>query len=139
MPQVDRFSVSLDTELLAAFDRHITSRGYDNRSEAIRDMIRDVLANARPDSGDEGIAAMLTLVCWHTTGDATQRLKGRLANAQASVRGALHVPVDLHREQVAIALQGRTSQVRAVADDLSAMRGISHGTLSIIPLEDVPG
>ena len=43
MPQVDRFSVSLDTELLAAFDHHIAGKGYANRSEAVRDMIRDLL------------------------------------------------------------------------------------------------
>ena len=47
MACVDRFSVSLDTELLAAFDRHIAAHGYVNRSEAIRDLIRNILLAGR--------------------------------------------------------------------------------------------
>ena len=53
VPQVvDRFTVSLDTELLAAFDHHIASLGYENRSEAIRDLIRDELISEKKCGGD---------------------------------------------------------------------------------------
>ena len=79
MPQVDRFSVSLDTELLAAFDRHIAAKGYENRSEAIRDLIRDLLINSRVLQGEEQVAAVLTVVCDHEAGEAAGRLRACLA------------------------------------------------------------
>ena len=60
MAQIDRFSVSLDAELLAAFDRHIAAKGYDNRSEAIRDLIRDLLITSRLKEGNDDVSAILT-------------------------------------------------------------------------------
>ncbi len=97
MPQVDRFSVSLDTELLAAFDRHIAKRGYENRSEAIRDLIRDLLVASRMQQGDEPAAAILMLVCDHREGEAFKRLRSCLAAEADLVRGSLHMPIDEHR------------------------------------------
>ncbi|MEK7732205.1 MAG: ribbon-helix-helix protein, CopG family, partial [Planctomycetota bacterium] len=52
---VDRFTVSLDTELLAAFDHHIAAKGYENRSEAIRDLIRDLLTATQLQKGGEPV------------------------------------------------------------------------------------
>ena len=69
MPQVDRFSVSLDTELLAAFDHHIAGKGYVNRSEAVRDMIRDMLLAGRLPEGDDPVLAVPSFL-WCVRHDA---------------------------------------------------------------------
>ncbi len=138
MPHIDRFSVSLDTELLAAFDRYIADHGYDNRSEAIRDLIRDLLVAARLESGDEEVAAVLSFACDHRGGDAPARLRSCLARHRSLVRGSLHTPMDDHRDRVAVVLAGSRDEVRAVADQIQAMRGISHGLLSAVPVADSP-
>ncbi len=136
MPQVDRFSVSLDTELLAAFDRHLAARGYDNRSEAIRDMIRDLMVFSRLERGEEPVIGILSLVFDHRMGEAFNRFRARLEDNADLVCGSLHLPIDEHRDALAIALKGSISQVRAVANQIQALRGASHGHLSILPLAE---
>jgi CopG family nickel-responsive transcriptional regulator len=133
MAQVDRFSVSLDTELLAAFDRHIAAKGYENRSEAIRDLIRDLLVTSRLEHGEEPVAAVLTVVCDHEAGDAAGRLRAFLAKHADLVCGALHLAVDAQRDWLAIGLRGSVDQVRAMANEVQAMRGVAHGYLSVVP------
>ena len=134
MPQVDRFSVSLDTELLAAFDRHIAGRGYRNRSEAIRDMIRDLLVTSRLQGGDERVAAIVSIVCDHREGEAPRRLRSCLAAHGELVAGSLIIPVDEDRDSLAIGLKGPADKVRVLADALQAMRGVTHGHVSTVPI-----
>ena len=136
MPQIDRFSVSLDTELLAAFDRHIASKGYDNRSEAIRDMIRDLLTAGRLQKGGETVLGFLTAVCDHRVGEAANRLRACLTDHADLVFGSLHLACDEHREGVVISLKGPAERVRATADQLQALRGIAHGHLALVPINE---
>jgi CopG family nickel-responsive transcriptional regulator len=136
MGQVDRFSVSLDTELLAAFDRYLAAKGYENRSEAIRDMIRDLLVGDRRIEGDRSTTAVLTLVCDHRVGEVAARLRTLLAAHANLVRGSLHLPADEHRDGLAIALHGPGDQVQQIADKIQAMRGIAHGHLAVFPTEE---
>ena len=136
MPPVDRFTVSLDTELLAAFDGHIAARGYQNRSEAVRDMIRDLLLGTRVRQGQERVVAFLTLVCDHRVGEAAKRMRACLVENTALLCGTLQVPLDGNRDGVTIALQGPSDRVHAVADELQALRGVRYGRLSAIPLAE---
>ena len=136
MSQIDRFSVSLDVELLAAFDHHIATRGYENRSEAVRDLIRDLLLTNRTQSSEEEVAAMLTAVCDHHAADTASRLRACLAESRAIVGGTMHLPLDDHRDLYAISLHGTGQSVQALASQIQAMRGITHGHLSIIPREE---
>lgn len=133
MPQVDRFSVSLDTELLAAFDHHIAAKGYQNRSEAIRDLIRDLLVAGWLRRGEEPVSAMLTVVCDHEAGEAAARLRACLANSADLVCGSFHLAIDDHRDWQAVGLRGSVEQVQAFANEIQAMRGVAHGHLSVVP------
>ena len=136
MPQVDRFSVSLDTELLAAFDHHISARGYHNRSEAIRDLIRDLLTDARLERGDEMVAAFLTVLCDHRQAEAAKRLRSSLADRSDVVVGSFHMPLDQDRDYLVVALKGPAGRVQTEADNLQAMRGVAHAHLSVVPITE---
>lgn len=136
MAQVDRFSVSLDTELLAAFDRHIADRGYQNRSEAIRDLIRDLLVASRMEHSDEPAVAVLTVVCDHRQGEAPKRLRACLTANSDLMTGSLSNPIDQHRDSLAIGLKGPTDRVQALANQIQAMRGVAHGHLSTVPVSE---
>ncbi|MFQ5590354.1 MAG: nickel-responsive transcriptional regulator NikR [Phycisphaerae bacterium] len=133
MPHIDRISISLDTELLAAFDQHIASMGYENRSEAIRDMIRDSLLAGRLRSSDEQVVAFLTLTCDQRVGEMGKRLRDALSAHSNLVGGSLHVPIDQHRENVVIVLRGAISSVQSLANELQALRGVAHGHLAAVP------
>ena len=136
MAQVDRFSVSLDTELLAAFDRHIADRGYQNRSEAIRDLIRDLLVASRLEHSDEPAAAVLTVVCDHREGEAPKRLRACLTANSDLVAGSLSISIDQHRDSLAIGLKGPADRVQALANRIQAMRGVTHGQLLAVPVSE---
>lgn len=138
MSYLDRFSVSLDTELLAAFDRHIANRGYENRSEAIRDLIRDMLVTHRAARGDEPASAMLTLVLGYRSAETAKRFRSLLREHEGCVLGSWRVGLDEHRDHLVVALKGSKQQVQAIADQVLAMRGVSHGQLSLIPLDGGP-
>lgn len=136
MSYTDRFSVSLDTELLAAFDHYIGSKGYENRSEAIRDLIREKLAASRLEVDEEQAAAVITLVCDHRGGGSALRLRKALAQHANLVTASLRFPLANDRDFEAIGLKGAVDQIRALGDRIRALRGITHANLAIVPLED---
>ena len=136
MAQIDRFSVSLDTELLAAFDRHIAERRYENRSEAVRDMIRDQLLTARLGHGDNAVAATVTFMCDHRMHDPAKRVRSCLAGHGAAVVGSLWIPLDGHCDCVTVGLKGSASTIRTLADELQAIRGVSHAQFWVVPVDD---
>ena len=136
MPPVDRFTVSLDTELLAAFDGHIAAKGYDNRSEAVRDLIREVLAAARLQKRGESVVAFLIVVCDHRVGEVDKRIRAYLHGAGDVILGTLTVAIDSHRDGLTVALKGPSDRVHALANQLQAMRGVTHGHLSAVPIAE---
>src|SRR3972149_5028965 len=133
MPPVDRFTVSLDTELLAAFDHHIAARGYENRSEAIRDLIRDLLTATQLQKGGEPVVAFLNMVCDHRVGESAKRIRAGLQGGSELVLATLTAAVDAHRDGLTIVLKGRSDRVHALANEIQAMRGVMHGHLAAVP------
>jgi len=136
MSFVDRFTVSLDTELLAAFDRHIADRGYSNRSEAIRDLIRDLLVDSRLEEGDHAAVGVLVAVCDQRECDARKLLHTALATNAGLYHGVFQTPIDGDRELVAVSLKGPIERLRGLANHVQSKRGITHVHLSAVPLVD---
>ncbi|MCH7872260.1 MAG: ribbon-helix-helix protein, CopG family, partial [Planctomycetes bacterium] len=118
MAQVDRFSVSLDTELLAAFDRHIAQKGYENRSEAVRDLIRDLPIADRVPTGTERIAGLVTVVVDHRETEVSARLRSHLASHAEVVQSVMQTGVDADRDRLAIALRGQAERVQKIANEI---------------------
>jgi CopG family nickel-responsive transcriptional regulator len=129
MTDLVRFGVSMDTELLAAFDALIRRKGYANRSEAIRDLVRDVLIKTEWESDDGPTAAALCLVYDHHVPDLTERLTRIQHDSGELIVSTLHVHLT-HRDCLeVIVLKGLPSRIRALADRLLTDRGVKHGQL----------
>jgi CopG family nickel-responsive transcriptional regulator len=133
MPTGDRFTVSLDTELLAAFDAHLAARGYENRSEAIRDLIRDALLEPRLTAGDGVAFCLLTLLCDHRSPRAHDRLRLVLLEASETVVNCTSRPVSRDAEAVVLTLRGTPAAVQQVIDGVRAIRGLTHCRAAIVP------
>ena len=130
MPGVTRFGVSLEEHLLAQFDRLIARRGYTNRSEAIRDLIRESLVREQWEVGSDEVVGTLTLVYNHEVRDLTDKLTDlQHAHYKAIVSG-LHVHLDPHHCLEVLVLRGRAKELKAIADRLIGTRGVKHGTFS---------
>jgi len=138
MPQGDRFTVSLDTELLAAFDTHLAGRGYENRSEAIRDLIRDRLLEPQLGAAGAELLATIAVACDQRVAKARQALRKTLLEAGRTIVSAQWHAIDAETDLIAISLRGPTSDVQRVVDRLQAIRGLHHGRVSAIPASPSP-
>jgi CopG family nickel-responsive transcriptional regulator len=130
MSGVMRFGVSLDESLLGKFDRVITRKGYTNRSEAIRDLIRDSLVREQWELGTEQAVGTITLVYSHDVPDLADRLTDLQHAHYRSIISALHVHLDPHHCLEVLVLRGKAKDLKAIADRLIGTRGVKHGTFS---------
>jgi CopG family nickel-responsive transcriptional regulator len=128
MSQLSRTGVSLDEALLKEFDRLITKRGYQNRSEAIRDLIREALLAETVDS-NKSVVGTLTLVYDHHVPTLSERLTEAQHGAGAMVLAATHVHLDHHYCLEVIIMKGRSKDIQAMADRIRALKGVELGKL----------
>jgi CopG family nickel-responsive transcriptional regulator len=130
MHGVTRFGVSLERELLERFDLLIGRKGYANRSEAIRDLIRDSLVKEQWEAGADGAVGTITLVYNHDTRELADRLTDIQHAHYGSIISALHVHLDAHHCLEVLVLRGNSAELKALADRLIGTRGVKHGTFT---------
>jgi CopG family nickel-responsive transcriptional regulator len=131
MAEVVRFGVSMDAELLAAFDRLIERKQYDNRSEAIRDLVREAISQSRWQSDDGVAVAALCMVYSHSSHDLTRRLTRLQHEHVSEVISTMHVHLDHDDCFEVMVLKGRVREIQALADKVMATRGVRHGQLIV--------
>jgi len=130
MADLARFGVSIDQQLLARFDRFLDDKGYANRSEALRDLIRNALVEDELHR-NEGMAAIgtVTLLYNHHTRDLADRLTEHQHSHHDAIVSALHVHLDAHHCLEVVVVRGSAAQVKRLAEELLATRGVKHGKL----------
>src|SRR5258708_31779322 len=134
MADLFRFGVSAEEDLLAGFDRLITSQGYGNRSEALRDLMRDALVRSHVDAKAGGRTEMLgslTLVYDHHARDLADRMADIQHDHHGLVISVLHVHVSHDDCMEIIAMRGRAGEIRALAEALLSLKCVKHGKLFI--------
>ncbi len=133
---MERFTISLDETLARSFDSLIRERGYANRSEAVRDLIRRELEARRIEREEAPhCVASLSYVYNHHERRLAERLTDLQHHAHDVVVSSMHVHLDHDNCLETLFLRGHTEEVRAFAEKLSAERGVRHGTLNLIPVE----
>ena len=130
MGTITRFGVSLDAALLEQFDSLCEERGYENRSEAIRDLIRSALVEREWEDATAPLAATLTLVYDHHKSDLAQRITAVQHEAHHLIVTSLHVHLDHHNCLEVLVLKGSNREVRDLAGRLAATKGVMYGKLS---------
>jgi len=129
MSELTRVSISLESALLAAFDKSIEARGYANRSEAIRDLIRDRLIREDEARGEGDLVGVVTLVYDHHARELSSKLVDKQHHHHDLVVSSLHVHLgERHCLEVSI-LRGPAKEVRRLGEDLLATKGVLHGEL----------
>lgn len=126
-----RFGVSLDSDLLERFDALCDQRGYQTRSEAIRDLIRNTLVQKEWEEDDSHVAATLTLVYDHHKSDLAQRVTEAQHDAHHIIITTLHVHLDHHNCLEVLVLKGPHHEVQDLARRLVATKGVMFGKLSL--------
>jgi len=129
MTRISRFGVSLEEDLLRSFDRSIVELGYANRSEAIRDLIRDHLIQKKVSKGNEEIIGVVSLVYDHRTHRLGDLLADMQHKAKVVINASLHIHLDEHNCLEVIVIRGETEKVHEVAGKLIATKGVQNGKL----------
>lgn len=130
MKKLVRFGVSLDHHLLDDFDRLISQKNYTNRSEALRDLIRDTLVSRDWDENKETVGT-ITIVYNHHIHDLTEKLTDIQHRHHQLVLSAMHVHLDHHHCLEVLVVRGRGRDIRKVADTLIGTKGVKHGKLTM--------
>ena len=130
MANIVRTGVSLEQELLKQFDESIRERGYQNRSEAIRDLIRDHLVSREADK-NKIVAGTLTIVYDHHRPNLTEKLVQLQHDAGSKVLAATHVHLDHHNCLEVVIMKGRSGSIQAVANAILSLQGVKHGQLVV--------
>jgi CopG family nickel-responsive transcriptional regulator len=130
MGELVRFGVSIDDELLERFDRQITQKGYTNRSEAIRDLIRDDLVTEEWARNEETVGT-ITIVYDHHTRELSETLTHLQHSFEGRIMSVLHVHLDHHNCLEVLVVGGRSQRLKAFADRLVGTRGVKHGKLTM--------
>ena len=135
---MERVTISLDDGLLAEFDDYIKRKGYENRSEAIRDLLRHSLeADRLAEDRAEQSVACLSYVYNHHQRELTRRLASAQHAHHDLVLSTLHVHLDHDNCLEMAVLQGHTGDVRAFAEATIAETGVRHGNLHLVPVDMV--
>lgn len=129
MAETTRFGISIDARLLQRFDALIAEKGYVNRSEAIRDLIRNALVEEQWADDDRQTVGTVTLVYDHHTRDLSDKLTEHQHAHHHAIVSALHVHLDAHHCLEVVVLRGCAREVRRLADELIGTKGVKHGKL----------
>jgi CopG family nickel-responsive transcriptional regulator len=130
MSDIIRFGVSLEKELLEKFDILIKEKKYPNRSEAIRDLIRENLVKREWVEGKE-VAGAITLVFDHHKRDLVNILTDIQHDFHTLIISSQHIHLDHDNCLEIIVVRGKPKEVRELADKLRATKGVKYGSLSI--------
>ena len=135
MGGIQRFGVSVESDLLRRFDKLSAELGYANRSEALRDLIREKLL-ARDHEQDlakgQGEAtAVVSFVYNHHALDIPRRLMEAQHNSHGIVISTLHVHLSRHDCLEVLVLRGAAAAVQELGDRLVSLRGVRHGRVNV--------
>jgi CopG family nickel-responsive transcriptional regulator len=125
-----RFGVSLDQRLLDEFDSHIKRRRYTNRSEALRDLIRDNLIEQQWDENRETVGT-ITFVYDHHVRDLTGKLTDIQHGYHGQILSGMHVHLDHDHCLEVLVVKGKGGEIKRVADALVSVKGVKHGKLTM--------
>lgn len=135
MNELSRVSISLENALLEAFDKHIQGRSYENRSEAIRDLIRDRLIREQAKNQDSEQVAVVTMVYDHHARELAAKLIDKQHHHHDLVVSTLHVHLGVHHCLEVTVLRGPGREVTHLGDELLATKGVLHGDIRFMSSE----
>lgn len=132
MKELERIGISLDKALLTDFDKLIAKQGYQSRSEAIRDLVRQQLSRQRlADPEAEAVAAVL-LVYDHHAANLTDKLIGLQHSHLLHAISSLHIHLDKHDCLEIIVLRGKVAEINRVGENILSMKGVKLGHINLM-------
>lgn len=124
-----RFGVSIPDELLAKLDKLAKKKGYSNRSEVLRDLVRDRFVDEEWKEGKAEVVGTVTLVYNHHSHDLSDKLADLQHSHFKNIISTTHIHLDAHNCLEVLVVKGKSQKVKEIADQLIATKGVKHGKL----------
>ena len=135
MEQVERIGVSLEKELLVRFDKLIAAQGYQSRSEAVRDLVRERLSGEKLKNPKAGAIAAVCLVYNHHSTKLMQKLTGLQHSHLLQTICTMHIHLDAHDCMEIIVLKGQVGEIEKVAENILSQKGVKLGKINLFTAE----
>jgi CopG family transcriptional regulator, nickel-responsive regulator len=124
--ELQRIGISIEEKLLSQFDKLIESKGYTNRSEAIRDLIRENLVEEEWQQGEGDSVGTITLVYNHHMREMADRMTDMQHQYHEKIVSVLHVHLDAHNCLEVMVIRGKAAEIQAIAGRISSLKGVKH-------------
>ena len=131
MDGVTRIGVSLEPELLKDFDETIMKKGYVSRSEAIRDLVRDALAENEWKNNDEYMVGVVVMIYDHTISNVKERLIELQHERGQNISTTVHVHLDHDRCMEILLVSGPLGDLKKLTDEITSIKGVLRGRLTM--------
>jgi|UniRef100_A0A7C3SME5 CopG family nickel-responsive transcriptional regulator len=131
MSMIKRFGVSIEKDLLEVFDKIIEEKGYNSRSEAIRDIIRDYIVREKWNIKKEKVVGSISLVYEHDVYGLADKLTDIQHHYHDVIISTLHVHFDEKNCLEVILVRGKVEKIKKLYDELSSLKWVRHTNISI--------
>lgn len=133
MSHIVRFGISIPADLITSFDKFIAEHHYTNRSEAIRDLIRDKLVQREWHANIKGkqVIGTITSVYDHHRRELLKKLTDLQHDFHENIISSQHIHLDHHNCLEVVIVRGEAEKVRQLADQINALTGIKHSKLAM--------
>jgi len=132
MTGVTRIGVSLEPNLLEAFDEDITKKGYSSRSEALRDLVRDSLAENEWKNDDDWMVGIVVMVYDHTASAVGDKLTDMQHAHHNLMKTSVHIHLDDTKCMEILICEDRLSNLKEFASEITSVKGVLRGRLTMV-------
>jgi CopG family nickel-responsive transcriptional regulator len=128
---IKRFGVSIEDELLERFDEVIGKKGYNSRSEAIRDLIRDYIIKEKWETKDIKVAGTISIIYDHDIHGLVDKLLDIQHHFHDIIISTLHIHFDEKNCLEVLVIKGKVERIKKLYDEISSIKWVKHTNISI--------
>lgn len=129
-----RFGVSMEQSLINKFDNYLLKRGYYNRSEAIRDLVRELLAKEKVEVKNAVVFGIVSFIYEHHQRELEEKITGYQHENYKSIVSTTHIHIDHENCLEVIIMKDKAKKIKAIADEIFALKGVKSGQISFVSL-----
>jgi CopG family nickel-responsive transcriptional regulator len=132
-----RFGVSMENHLLQKFDDLVKQRGYENRSEAVRDLVRDALIQQSWEGNEQIVAGTILLFYNHHQRNLLEEMTTIQHSVHDLILATTHFHIDHHSCLEIIVVKGKGKDIQQLSNKLTSLKGVEYGKFTVSPVEKV--
>lgn len=132
-----RFGISMEGHLLRKFDTMVKQKGYENRSEAIRDLVRDALIQHSWEKDDQIVAGSILLFYDHHKRNLMEELTKTQHEMHDLIMSTTHFHLDHHNCLELIIVKGKAKDIQILSNKLTSLKGVHYGKFTVAPIESI--